>query len=195
MTIAGQRLFENLNFDLQSGEVSAIVGPSGSGKTTLLSILAGYQRPVAGSISFIDAAGTPSNADPTIVTWIPQSSNALFRRTARENIAIAPLSEGKSLEESFRLADRLLEVVGLNEKAERQARRLSGGELQRLAFARALASSRPLIFADEPSANLDAANTRLIARLLDELRSEKTIVVATHDPVLFESSTNVVALR
>ncbi|MFB7888189.1 ATP-binding cassette domain-containing protein [Cellulosimicrobium cellulans] len=97
--------------------------------------------------------------------------------------------------EARETARAALDQVGLADRAGEQARRLSGGELQRVALARALASGKELILADEPSANLDAANTELVARILAGLVSHATIVVATHDPVLVAAADATVPLR
>ncbi|KRC91043.1 hypothetical protein ASE25_22065 [Terrabacter sp. Root85] len=110
-------------------------------------------------------------------------------------MAIAPLSSGARLSDARERAVEALELVHLGDRLQQQARRLSGGELQRLALARALASGKELILADEPSANLDATNTELIAQILHELRARATIVVATHDPILVSSASAAVHLR
>lgn len=187
-------VFEEFNATFEDGVVTALVGPSGSGKSSLLSAMGGYQRLAAGQITVVQGTDhlTP---DPTLVAWVPQGSNALKARTVLDNVCVAPLAEGKSLADARAISHDALHKVGLVEHSQDTARTLSGGELQRLAFARALASTRPLLFADEPSASLDEKNTRGIAQLLQDLNSTATIVVATHDPVLIDSAGAVVSIR
>ena len=108
---------------------------------------------------------------------------------------IGPLSEGAGLGPARTRALGALAAVGLTDLAGKIARQLSGGELQRVSFARALAADKPVIFADEPSSSLDARNTARIAELLHALGSRATIVVATHDPLLIEAAQDQVHLR
>lgn len=189
-------VFFGLAAHFASARVTALVGPSGSGKSTLLAVISGYQTLSAGRVELRDGPDSPpSPPDPARVAWVPQGSNALGRRSVLDNAAIAPLSAGVPLDQAREEAARELEVVGLGALLHQQARRLSGGELQRLALARALASDKELILADEPSANLDAANTELIAQILERLTTRATIVVATHDPVLVAAAGAAIHLR
>lgn len=189
-------VFSGFDAHFPAGHVTALVGPSGSGKSTLLAVMAGYQPLSAGQIELRDGpASAPISPDPARVAWVPQGSNALGRRSVLDNVAIAPLSDGAPLNEAHDRAIDAIEIVGLGALMRQQARRLSGGELQRVALARALASGKELILADEPSANLDAANTELIAQILDGLTTRATVVVATHDPVLVDAAATAVHLR
>jgi ABC-type lipoprotein export system ATPase subunit len=150
----------------------------------------------AGRIEF--QSGRPKSVlppTPSLIAWVPQGLNALARRTVLDNVLIAPLSTGAGITQARSRALEAIETVGLTHKLSEQARRLSGGELQRVGLARALASGKGIIFADEPSANLDAANTENIAELLDRLTSRATIVVATHDPVLVSAARSAVYMR
>jgi ABC-type lipoprotein export system ATPase subunit len=183
-----------LTASIQPGQVTAIVGPSGSGKSTLLAAMAGYKRLAAGHIWFHDGDKVLP-PDPELVAWVPQGLNALGTRSALDNVMIAPLSEGRNAADARKEAARALNDVGLFDRADQRVRELSGGELQRVSFARALATSKPIIFADEPSASLDGANTELLGTLLAGLRSRATIIVATHDPILIESAGAVINLR
>lgn len=179
-----------------AARVTALVGPSGSGKSTMLAVLSGYQPLSAGRIELRDdPTSAPLPTDPARVAWVPQGANSLSRRTVLDNVAIAALSDGASLSVAHDRAIDALETVGLGALLQQQARRLSGGELQRTALARALASGKDLILADEPSANLDAANTELIAEILNGLTSRATIIVATHDPALVAAAKATVYMR
>ena len=104
-------------------------------------------------------------------------------------------ARGESFERAAEQARKALKQVGLLERADSLARQLSGGELQRLSFARALAASQSIVFADEPTASLDLANIRIIAGLLRQLSGKATIVVATHDPLLIDAADHVIDLR
>lgn len=193
-------VFEGIDASFAAGRVTALVGPSGSGKSTLLAAMAGYQRLDAGSITVshndaVNHLDTVSGPDAGLVAWVPQGSNALGTRTALDNVMIAPLSEGRHPAVARAVALAALAEVGLADQANQRARVLSGGELQRVSFARALASTKPVIFADEPSASLDGANAERLGSLLFELRSRATIIVATHDPILIEAAEAVVHLR
>ena len=195
LSFGDRRVLEGIDASFEHSHVTALTGPSGSGKSTLLAVMAGYQRLDSGTVAFVDHLGSSSSPDPAMVAWVPQGANALGTRTALDNVMIGPLAEGQGFACSRAIAERALDDVGLLSRANVRARVLSGGELQRVSFARALATSKPLIFADEPSASLDAANTDVLAELLIGLRSRATIIVATHDPILINAAEAVVALR
>ena len=192
----GQRtIFESFDAQFAHGRVTALVGPSGSGKSSLLAAMAGYQPLAEGRVVGVYADGKQVAVTSAMVAWVPQGANALGARTALENVMIGPLSEGAALGSARTRALDALDAVGLADLAGKVARQLSGGELQRVSFARALAADKPVIFADEPSSSLDARNTARIAELLHALRSRATIVVATHDPILVEAAQDEVHLR
>jgi putative ABC transport system ATP-binding protein len=188
-------VFDGLDAQFADGHVTALIGPSGSGKSSLLAAMAGYQRLAGGTIVGIDADGREVTMGPSMVAWVPQGLNALGARTATENVMIGPLAEGADRASAHRRAVDALGAVGLSHLGTALARTLSGGELQRVSFARALAADKPVIFADEPSSSLDASNTARIAELLHALRARATIVVATHDPLLIEAAESHVYLR
>lgn len=188
-------VLDEFSCEIKSGCVTALVGPSGSGKSTLLALLAGFQRLDSGQIMYRDLTGKARPPDPQLVAWVPQGSNALGARSALDNVMISALASGMTLESAAEVASNQLERVGLSELSGVAARRLSGGELQRVGFARALAARKPLVFADEPTSSLDAANTDQVAKLILSLRRSATIVVATHDPTLVESAEEVVEVR
>jgi len=178
------------------GRVGALVGPSGSGKSTLLAAIGGLIAPSSGTITLRSTSDLSTSLPRTnLVAWVPQGSNCLGARTALDNVMIAPLSEGR---EPLRARDRArsaLDDVGLLGRADDLARTLSGGELQRVSLARAFASSKPIILADEPTSSLDARNTEIMADLLRSSSTEATVIVATHDPLLIESAAYFVQIR
>jgi ABC-type lipoprotein export system ATPase subunit len=178
-------VLDGFSATFEPGRVTALVGPSGSGKSSLLAAMAGYVPLASGTIQVEVGPGqAPGPPSAELVAWVPQGSNALARRTVLDNVLIASLSAGLPIGSAAAVATDALEQVGLQDRLTEQARRLSGGELQRVAIARALASQKPLILADEPSANLDARNTDEVASILNRLVSVATIIVATHDPIL-----------
>ncbi len=179
----------------ETDTVTALVGPSGSGKSTLLAAIAGYERLQGGQIWLVDHDGERLRPDPAQMVWVPQGNNALSARTAVDNVMIGPMAAGAGLAAARAEATAALSDVGLESKIDEAVRNLSGGELQRVAFARAIAAHQPLILADEPSSSLDAANTETIGTLLARLANRATIIVATHDPVLMEAAQAVVNLR
>lgn len=189
-----RELFHDLDVVIPHGRVTVIVGPSGSGKSSLLAAMAGYRPPSSGRIRY-RSGRTSVPPDARYVTWVPQGSNALPARTALDNAMIGALSRGADLASASRRATDALAAVGLWDLAPNRARLLSGGELQRLGFARALAAATPFIFADEPTSSLDAQNVDRVADLLAQLGRRSTVVVATHDPALVRTADLVVDLR
>jgi putative ABC transport system ATP-binding protein len=186
-------VFEGFNADFRASRITALVGPSGSGKSTLLSVIAGYRALDRGEIRV--AGGQQNLPSPEYVAWVPQGLNSLSARTVLDNVMMGALASGRTVDEARTIAIRWLEMVGIDHIKKHQARELSGGELQRLALARALASDRPIILADEPSANLDRKNTENVADLLGSVTAEALIVVATHDPLLVARVDDVVEMR
>lgn len=187
-------VLSDLSLTIRGERVTALVGPSGSGKSTLMTILGGTAMPDRGDVMVV-IDGERSAPDEALAAWVPQGSNALAARTALDNAAIGALAGGHTLESAHTLARAALDLVGLSHIASRPARHLSGGELQRVGFARAICSERPLILADEPTANLDANNTQRVAQILSTLRCRTTMIVATHDPVIMSIADDVIDMR
>lgn len=196
IAFGARTVFSQFNAAFPASKVTALVGPSGSGKSSLLAAIAGYQRLTTGRIELHrDDTDTPMPPSAADVAWVPQGSNALGRRTVLDNVLVAPLAAGMPMTDAIATSVDCLGQVGLADRQHTPARRLSGGELQRVAIARALASGKELILADEPSANLDAANTSELAAILHRLISRATIIVATHDPLLVSAADGAVHLR
>jgi putative ABC transport system ATP-binding protein len=172
----------------ETGEILGIMGPSGSGKTTLLSMLGGILRPTAGTVAI---CGEPvwtrdERALPLLrrsyVGFIFQTFNLFSALTAVENVEVALNLKGIRGPAARRRALRLLDEVGLHDRATFLPRDLSGGEKQRVSIARALAGDPRLILADEPTANLDWKNGEQVMRLLQgAAKTERTVLVVTHD--------------
>jgi putative ABC transport system ATP-binding protein len=188
--MSGTRLLtvlRNVNIRVEQGEFVAIVGPSGSGKTTLLGLLAGLDVPSEGSVFLDGTELTALNEDQRAqlrgdkVGFVFQTFQLIPSLTAVENVQV-PLELRGDASAATR-ARALLDRVGLGERAHHFPLQLSGGEQQRVAIARAFANSPRILFADEPTGNLDGATGAHIVELLEELNRESgsTIVLVTHD--------------
>ena len=186
-------IFENLNLDIQAGEQVAITGRSGSGKSTLLGILATLDQASSGKLLVCGESIAELNEEQRAevrlkhIGFVFQSFQLLPHLTALENVML-PLR----LQEKFKYAEaeqkalNLLKRVGLERQAQQTPKVLSGGEQQRVAIARALIREPKIIFADEPTGNLDGETATEIEQLLFELNRElgTTLVLVTHDPKL-----------
>jgi putative ABC transport system ATP-binding protein len=182
-------IVKNISFSLEPGGFLAIVGPSGSGKTTLLGLLAGLDRPTSGTVTLdgdpLDQLGEDARARirGEKVGFVFQSFQLLPTLTALENVQ-GPL-ELRGIDGRRRAAG-LLERVGLGGREHHYPAQLSGGEQQRVALARAFSNEPKVLFADEPTGNLDARTGATVVELMGELNRDSgtTIVLVTHDPDL-----------
>ena len=194
-------ILDGVNLDVAARETVAVTGPSGSGKSTLLGLIAGLDRPTAGSIVLdgVEITTLDENRLARLrrdrVGFVFQSYHLIPTLTAAENVAV-PL-ELASAAEPLPTAARLLGEVGLAERAHHYPAQLSGGEQQRVAIARAVALSPPLLLADEPTGNLDSTTGGAIVDLLLALNRERgsTLLLVTHDAALAGRAARAVALR
>lgn len=185
-------ILDDISFDLKSGETLAIIGASGSGKTSLLGLLAGLDSPTEGDVVLVgqSLSQLTENARAELrqdhVGFVFQSFHLLPTLTALENVMLAleiaqhPDPKGRARE--------TLEMVGLSKRMAHYPRQLSGGEQQRVAIARAFANRPKILFADEPTGNLDRSTGNAVADLLFDLnaQSNTALVLVTHDPSLAE---------
>ena len=187
-TAAGDLIIlDDVNLEVEKGEAVAIVGSSGSGKTTLLGILAGLDSATSGSVRLMEAQLSDMNEEERAIArgkytgFIFQSFQLLMSLTARENVMLPAELRGDEQAESQAL--ELLEKVGLDSRLNHYPNQLSGGEQQRVAIARAFASRPEIMFADEPTGNLDTKTGSLVTELLFDLNGEfgTTLVLVTHD--------------
>ncbi|MGI8510665.1 MAG: ABC transporter ATP-binding protein [Gemmatimonadaceae bacterium] len=183
-------VLRSVSFAIQPGELVAITGPSGSGKTTLLGLLAGLDTPSAGRVILDGADMSRMSEDERArvrsakVGFVFQSFQLIPTLTAAENVQVPLELRGES-GAAQRAAD-LLARVGLSSRGSHFPMQLSGGEQQRVAIARAFANRPSILFADEPTGNLDAASGGRVVELLEELNHESgsTVVLVTHDPAV-----------
>lgn len=194
-------VLRDVTFTVRDGEFVAIIGPSGSGKTTLLGLLAGLDVPSAGAVILDGADLTALDEDARArlrgekVGFVFQSFQLIPTLTALENVQV-PLELRGERNAAARARD-LLVRVGLGERTHHYPVQLSGGEQQRVAIARAFSNSPKVLFADEPTGNLDAATGGRIVELLESLNREDgtTLVLVTHDPAIAGRARRVVRLH
>jgi macrolide transport system ATP-binding/permease protein len=191
----------SVTLDIGPGEFVAIVGPSGCGKSTLLSLMGGLDRPTSGHVY---GAGLPLGELPDReisdyrlqrVSTIFQTFNLIASMTVEDNVALPLTLAGVEIEDRRKRARHLLTLVGLEDRARTHAGRLSGGEQQKVAVARALANRPGLLLADEPTGSLDSAAGESVLSLLQDLnRRGATVVLVTHDPEVARHSRRVVRM-
>ncbi len=191
-----------VSFDLQAGEMVALMGPSGSGKSTLLGIVAGLDRPTSGDVILdgLEISRLPERRLAAFrashVGMVFQAYNLIPTLTALENVQL-PLFVTNHNGHHAEHAQHVLETVGLGHRLHHRPSQLSGGEQQRVAVARALVSAPPLLIADEPTGNLDSESGAALMELLSSLRAELglTILLATHNDAVAARANRVLRLR
>ncbi len=196
-------VLKSVSLDIENNKISVIVGASGAGKSTLLHLLGGLDRPDEGKIFFQDKNIFDFNNERLAkfrnenIGFVFQFHHLLPEFTALENVAIPQMIMGKSLNKSLNRSRELLSLVGLSERENHKPAELSGGEQQRVAVARALANDPKIIFADEPTGNLDSVNSESVHKLLIELRDslEKTFVIVTHNPELMKLADRIFEIK
>ena len=191
-----------VNLNIEQGEFISVMGPSGSGKSTLLTILGGLNHPTDGEVV----------VDEIPIYQLPLEKLADFRReylgfifqsfqlipylTMIENVMLPLAITEKSNREQLKMAEEILEKMGLRGKGKRLPDQLSGGEQERVAIARALVNSPPILLADEPTGNLDSKTGKEIMELFNDLNEEgQTIVMVTHNPENIAFSSRTIQLR
>ena len=185
-------VLKGIDFSAEAHEVVSIMGASGAGKSTLLQILGTLLSPDSGSLRIDGEDVLHLKGDALAafrgrrIGFVFQAHHLLPEFSAEENVMIPALIAGNSMKEAHAKAVRLLSEVGLEERLDHKPAELSGGEQQRVAIARALVNDPAVLFADEPTGNLDSVTKQEIHRLLFSLRERlgQTIVIVTHDPAL-----------
>jgi len=195
-------ILKNVDLEVAKGEAISIVGTSGAGKSTLLHILGTLDRPNAGQV-FFENEDLFAKSEENLahfrnekMGFVFQFHHLLAEFTALENVMLPCRIAGDSKSMSREKAMELLTQLGLEERAEHYPSQLSGGELQRVAIARALVRKPQVLFADEPTGNLDTANSQMIQKLFFQLKEQYglTLIVVTHDPVFAQKFSRVMRI-
>ena len=181
-------VLKGVDMDIKKGEFVAIMGRSGAGKSTLLYQISLLDHPSSGEI-YLDGHNISTMNDTERVNFRLEKLGYVFQDyallpdlTARENVAVPLIMQGRSRTESFGIADKTLERVGLGHRVNNLPSKLSGGEQQRVSIARAVAHKPKILFADEPTANLDSESSAMVLKIFQELHAQgQTIVMVTHE--------------
>lgn len=196
-------VLQDVSITVNQNEITVIVGASGAGKSTLLHILSGLDKPDSGEVE-IDGENIFGLSEIDIskfrnksIGFIFQFHHLLPEFTASENIAIASMINGTSKKEATSKSDELLKLVGLEDRKNHLPAELSGGEQQRVAIARALINNPKIIFADEPTGNLDSKNSETIHKLFVDLKNNLgiTLLMVTHNPELVNLADRVLEMK
>lgn len=195
-------VLDNINFQIDKGETVSIVGPSGSGKTTLLGLCAGLDSPTTGSIHLAgeEMSSMTENEKAALrnrrVGFIFQNFQLLPTLTALENVMIPLELQGRA-RGAVEKAKSLLSRVGLEGRFNHYPSQLSGGEQQRVSLARAFSNDPEILFADEPTGNLDEDTGSVVEKLLFDLNAEKqtTLIIVTHDMELAHKTNRIIRLK
>src|SRR5210317_897270 len=181
-------VLKNINFSFEDNKIISLTGPSGSGKSTLLHLLALLDNPDTGKIIFNNKELVKSNDEEKTtlrkndIAIVYQNNNLISDLSAIENIALAYLNKSNDKNKSYLLAEKLLKEFGLSNRMNHYPYQMSGGEQQRVAIARAIINDPKLLFADEPTGNLDYKNTNMILNYLFKLKkNNRLIIIATHN--------------
>lgn len=197
------KVLKGVSLQVMQGEFVSIMGPSGSGKSTLLYILGGLDAPTGGSVHLngTDISHFKDEKMSRIrrqnIGFVFQFYNLIPNLNVEENIMLPLLLDGKRMRDYRKQLDHILEVVGLSDRRRHTPRELSGGQQQRVAIARALVGSPEILFADEPTGNLDSKTGEEIMHLLRNINQEngQTIIMVTHSPEAAKSSSRVITVR
>ena len=196
------RAVDGVDLDIEPGETVAIMGPSGCGKSTVLHLLSGLDRPTGGEV-WLEGRRVDELSEQQLARLRREKVGVVFQAfhlvdelTARENVELPALVAGRTPRLARRRATELLERVGLADRARHLPSALSGGQRQRVAIARALANDPVVVFADEPTGNLDSGATVEVLKLFDDLHaSGLTIVVVTHDERIAATADRLISMR
>ncbi len=190
------KVLKGVSLEVKASEIVSIVGSSGAGKTTLLQILGTLERPNSGKI-FIDNVNPLEFSEKKLSAFRNQHIGFIFQFhqllpefSALENAIIPSLIKGESISEASKRAEELFEILGVSDRKKHKPSELSGGEQQRISIARSLINSPKIIFADEPSGNLDSMNANELHKLFFDLREQfkQTFVIVTHNEILADKA-------
>lgn len=197
------KVLKDISLQVMQGEFVSIMGPSGSGKSTLLYILGGLDAPTSGHV-LLNGTDISRFGDEKMsrirrqkIGFVFQFYNLIPNLNVEENIMLPLLLDGKKMGGYKKQLDRILEIVGLSDRRKHKPRELSGGQQQRVAIARALIGNPEILFADEPTGNLDSKTGAEIMNLLREINqnSGQTVIMVTHSPDAAKSSSRMITVQ
>ena len=199
---AETRALRGVNLSVERGEFLAVIGPSGSGKSTLLQILGLLDAPTSGKY-LLDGRDTMSLTEDELAAlrnkrmgFVFQSFNLLARTSVLENVKLPLVYSSVSAKHWDAMADERIAAVGLSHRRQHESNQLSGGERQRVAVARALVNDPEIVFADEPTGNLDSASGHAVMDLLEHLHHDgKTVILITHDRQLAKRAHRAILIK
>lgn len=201
-SVGSELILKGIDLTIRQGTFTSIIGPSGSGKSSLLYILGLLDSPSSGVVRVLSEEVNYKNTKDIAEIrnrsfgFIFQFHYLISELTLRENILLPMLKAGKPMKEAHKVATTLIERFGLKGKEDRKPYQASGGEQQRVAIARAMANDPLIIFADEPTGNLDSKNTELVMEAFLELNNEgKTIVMVTHELDLASRTKHLIQMK
>lgn len=193
---------DDVNLEIQKGEICCLFGTSGSGKSTLLNMLAGLEKPTRGTVRIknkrIDLLNESQLAifRQKYIGFVFQSYNLIPSLTALENVSLPLIFQGMSKLERDRKAKKILKEVGLSKRLHHKPKEMSGGQQQRVSIARAFVNQPAILFADEPTGNLDTHTTTEVMDMITGIAKElnQTLIIVSHDPEIAEYATKIITL-
>ena len=193
----------HINLEIEKGEICCLFGTSGSGKSTLLNMLAGLEKPTKGSILIkkhhIERMNEKELADfrQRYIGFVFQSYNLIPTLTALENVALPLVFQGVPKKEREKRAKEMLEAVGLGKRLKHKPKEMSGGQQQRVSIARAFVNRPKILFADEPTGNLDTHTTLEVMDIITRIAKEydQTMIIVSHDPEIADYATKIITIQ
>lgn len=193
----------HINLEIEKGEICCLFGTSGSGKSTLLNMLAGLEKPTKGTIKIKNIAIEKLNETQLAtfrqkyIGFVFQSYNLIPTLTAQENVALPLIFQGVSKKERDKKAKEMLEAVGLGNRLRHKPKEMSGGQQQRVSIARAFVNHPQILFADEPTGNLDTHTTLEVMDIITKIARElnQTMIIVSHDPEIAGYAHKVITIQ
>ena len=200
--VSSVKALDGINLSIQKNDFVSIMGPSGSGKTTLMNIIGCLDSPTSGTYKLNDKLVSDLNDDELAkirnkeIGFVFQSFHLLARNTAFENVMLPLKYAGVNKEEATKRSNDVLDLVGLSSRSKHTPAELSGGQQQRVAIARALVNDPSIVFADEPTGNLDTKTGEEIMKLFKELhKNGQTIIVITHENDIADQTDRIITVK
>lgn len=193
----------NINLEIEKGEICCLFGTSGSGKSTLLNMLAGLEKPTKGTIEIkkfhVEKLNETQLATfrQKYIGFVFQSYNLIPTLTAQENVALPLIFQGMNKKERDKRAKEMLEAVGLGKRLKHKPKEMSGGQQQRVSIARAFVNRPQILFADEPTGNLDTHTTLEVMDIITKIARElnQTMIIVSHDPEIADYAHKVITIQ